>query len=226
MINFYEERFDGEVLAKKIYEERPGIVVLKDILKPDACKNLLDEIQSKSHLLKKADERLRRAEQRFLKYYFGKAETGSNENLDFPLVSHAAKEYDTLTKDLVRQAGLSQKSISSVGIHRYCEDDKPGIDPHRDISSVQLVAVLVLEGHSPFYTADDYELTINKQTFDIEPRSLILMRGPRNTLERNLTKQNQEYDPMKDPRPIHCLGPIKKERIALLFRHIDELVKQ
>ena len=100
-----------------------------------------------------------------------------------------------------------------------------GRAPHRDESPAQLIAVFVLDGYSPFYVAEDHELKIKKVTFEAKPGSLLLMRGPRNAIERNLTKKGPNYNPDLDPRPIHCVGPVEKDRTVILLRHIDESAK-
>lgn len=224
--SFYTERFDSSELARKLYYEKPGVVLIPDFLKPQAREALLNEIQTNRGVLVKAKESYGRAEQRFFMYYFGWSETGFNESQDFPLVSQFSQAYDQLSRGLVDIAELSQKRVSSTGIHIYWRDGKYGLSPHRDEPSVQLIAVFVLGGYSPFYVADDHELKTNKRTFEAKPGGLILMSGPRNAGERDLTKKGQNYNPSLDPRPIHCVGPVEKDRTAVLLRHIEESAKE
>lgn len=50
-----------------------------------------------------------------------------------------------------------------------------------------------------------------------------MMRGPRNSLERKMIKEGARGS--TDLRPVHCVGPVRKERVAILLRHVDESLK-
>lgn len=223
---FHTEKFNSSEIAQKLYYEKPGVVLIQDFLQKNAQELLLNEIQANRTNLVKAKENYGKAEQRFFMYYFGFAETSFNQSLDFLLVSEFSRAYDKLSRRLVDIAGLSQKRLSSTGIHIYWKDGKYGLSPHRDESPAQLISVFVLDGYSPFYVADDHELKINKITFEAKPGSLLLMRGPRNFNERERTKKGPNYNPDVDPRPIHCVGPVEKDRTVILLRHIDESMKE
>lgn len=155
---FYTEKFNVEDLYKRLYEERPGAVLVKGLVRPEACELLLGEVQRNRELLRKTKEVYGRAEQRFFMHYFGFSESGSDQSEDFHLASSFSRAYDLLSKPLVLKAGLTQQRVSSSGIHIYWEDDKEGLSPHRDASSVQLTSVFILKGRSSFFAADDYAL--------------------------------------------------------------------
>ena len=223
---FYAERFDSSDLARKLYAENPGVVFIPNLLKLKVREILFEEIQQNRKVFVKAKENYLRAEQRFFTYYFGWNESGSNESQDFPLITQFSQAYDQLSKELVNIAELSQKRVSSTGIHVYWKDKKYGLSPHRDESPAQLIAIFVLDGYSPFYVADDHELKTNRKTFEAKPGSVILMRGPINAAERDLTKKGPNYNTHLDPRPIHCVGPVEKDRTVVVLRHVDESLSE
>ena len=217
---FNQEKFDHR-LAEKLYQQQPGAVVIPDVLKIKVVDELLHEINSNRRLFKKAKEQYGKA-QRFFMHYWGWHETGSDNDVNFPLATEFGRHYNDLSQLLMEAAQLTQRRVSSTGIHLYWPDSQSGLDPHRDLSKVQLISSFVLTGYSPIYVADDHELKLNKQLLSVYPGDLLLMRGPRNAYERRLTQPGPSYDYALDPRPIHCVGPVDRERISLLFRHIIE----
>jgi hypothetical protein len=219
------EKFNDLELAK-IYNTGNGMILIPDFIKPEMCKQFSAEIRQNRKILVRAKENYGQAQQRFFKHYFGFAEDGKNKSPEFPLVSEFSEAYDKLTRNLIDIAGLSQKRVSSTGIHVYWKSGKYGLSPHRDESSAQLISSFVIDGYSPVYTADDHGLQKNKMIYNPKAGSLLLMRGPRDEEERGLTKKGSNYDPQLDPRPIHCIGGVEEDRVVIILRHIDESLKQ
>jgi hypothetical protein len=87
-----------------------------------------------------------------------------------------------------------------------------GITPHRDLTTCEnLVAVYVLYGDAPFYTADDKQY--NGEIAHPAPvNSLILMRAARCPDEQKM-------------RPVHYIKPLVNERCVIVFRE-EPLISQ
>jgi len=90
-----------------------------------------------------------------------------------------------------------------IGIHYYPIDGI--IDAHRDESKYRnLISIISLSGETPFTLYQDRQTPI--VTYNCFPGNLIVLRAPRSIEEKSL-------------RPIHSVGPVKKERYSVVIRH-------
>jgi hypothetical protein len=143
------------------------------------------------------------------------AKSGVREQLstaqDLPADGHCARIAKLIEQTLEHGARAmpaypfaTPLRLDELVIQRYTAGSL-GISPHRDFSSrINLVCVLVLEGHGRFVLCDD-RAGGNARPVRGEPGDLILMRAP-GFLN-------------SDVRPLHFLDRIESERFALGMRN-------
>ena len=133
---------------------------------------------------------------------------------DRDLLEALAKKLEKeISREVYKKSGLTPLvpiDFKSRVIQHYVYNDKTflyGIPPHYDHRAfVEIVAILLLEGDSLFYTANNKE-GVNERFIDANPMDIILMRG-------------YQFGGQEDGRPVHYVKKIlKKEgRTTLSFR--------
>lgn len=109
--------------------------------------------------------------------------------------------------ELIKPAGGLSFELPNLQKYEYIEtDSKFAIPPHVDYRAcVEVIAILLLEGDSQFYVAEDRECN-GERYVDAKPLDIILMRG---YLFQGI-----------ETRPIHYIKKMKegKVRVSLGFR--------
>lgn len=191
-------------IAQTIYEpSHIGVVAVPDALTKVGEELLLNVCKEEQRSFKQAPHIENITHQEMNQFYIESGRFERNDALE-KVLCEVRDEYSQFYETLAQHASFNSSQINSIGVHGYA-NDSIGIGPHRDYSQDQnAISIFVLQNEAPFYAGFTREET--DVSISAPPRSLILVRAPRERSENNL-------------RPFHAVKGVDQERYSVLLRH-------
>ncbi len=198
------EKIDIESVVDELFDfTKSGIIAIPGFVTDDGLQGLQAELLSSRIKWLKAPRVYGTTYQELDTIYLGEADSLRSDE-SFPEVNRLREEYVKVYERFAERAKFVPGKVNSVGVHRY-QKGAVGMGPHRDYSQyMNLVSIFVLAGTNTFGICHDREQK-NITYIQEDEGMLILLRHPRSDTERAY-------------RPLHCVGPVTKERYTVVLR--------
>ncbi len=191
-----------DFLARTLYDpQRSGVLIIRGPQHTPVEDLRTDFLHAMPHM--REPEPHGDVVQDFCMLYWGAREAQATPPIPLPYIDNLIHTLNTFYRRLGARAGFSGEA-NSFGMHIYGAASE-GIGLHRDRSvDRNLILSYTVAGNAPFRVADTEEGD-GERAYPVGQGSLVLMRAPRNDMEKPL-------------RPYHAAGVARTERLTVLLR--------